>query len=60
MKLRNAGIEKAGRSYGWNSQKDMKEVVSRLKSGEKAEKPKPKVKAAGTETPRRRTVKKAS
>lgn len=50
MKLRNAGIEKAGRSYGWNKQADLKTVVDKLKSGEKAPAVKPKVKAAGTET----------
>lgn len=54
MKLRNAGIEKAGRSYGWDKQSDLKEVITKLKSGEKVEKPKPKVKAAGTETPARK------
>lgn len=53
MKLRNAGIEKAGRSYGWDKQSDVKEVIAKLKSGEKVEKPKPKIKAAGTETPKR-------
>lgn len=50
MKLRNAGIEKAGRSYGWDKQSDLKEVIAKLKSGEKAPAAKPKVKAAGTET----------
>ena len=54
MKLRNAGIEKAGRSYGWDKDKDFKDVVTRLKSGETVEKPKPKIKAAGTETPARK------
>ena len=29
--LRNANIEKAGRSYGWNSDKDFKAVVKTLK-----------------------------
>lgn len=54
MKLRNAGIEKAGRSYGWDKQTDLKDVIAKLKSGEKVEKAKPKVKAAGTETPKRK------
>lgn len=49
--LRKAGIEKAGRSYGWNTQKELDEVVKKLKAGAPAaEKPKAKVKAAGTET----------
>lgn len=59
MKLRNAGIEKAGRSYGWNSQAELKEVVAKLKSGEKAPAAKPKVKAAGTETPKRKAKEEA-
>jgi len=54
MKLRNAGVEKAGRSYGWDKDKDLKDVIARLKSGETVEKPKPKIKAAGTETPKRK------
>ena len=32
VKLRNAGIEKDGRAYGWNTQKDFDAVVKQLKS----------------------------
>lgn len=38
VKLRNAEIEKAGRSYGWNTQKDFDAVVKQLKSTAKAPK----------------------
>ncbi len=30
VRLRNAGVEKAGKSYGWNSQKDLDAVVKQL------------------------------
>lgn len=33
VQLRNKGIEKAGKSYGWNSKAELKEVVDQLKSG---------------------------
>lgn len=51
--LRKHGVEKAeGGIYGWNSQKDADAVVAQLKTAKPAaEKPKPKVKAAGTEKP---------
>lgn len=55
VKLRNAEIEKdASGVYGWNDQKEFDKVVKALDSGtaEKADKPKPKVKAAGTEKPK--------
>jgi len=35
VRLRNAGIEKAGKSYGWNSQKDLDAVVKSLKADDK-------------------------
>jgi hypothetical protein len=35
VRLRNAGIDKAGKSYGWNSQKDLDAVVKQLKSSDK-------------------------
>ncbi len=35
VKLRNAGVEKAGRSYGWNTKKDYDAVVKQLKKEEK-------------------------
>lgn len=43
VKLRNAGVKKAGKSYGWNSKAELDEVAATLKSDEgkskKAEKP---------------------
>lgn len=42
VQLRNRKIEKAGKSYGWNSKAELKEVVAQLKAkpekSEKAEK----------------------
>ena len=35
VQLRNKGIEKAGKSYGWNSKAELKEVVAQLKSSTK-------------------------
>lgn len=39
VQLRNHSIEKAGKSYGWNSKKDLDEVIAQLKADkpEKAE-----------------------
>lgn len=37
VKLRSAGIEKAGKSYGWNTQADLKEVAATLKAATKKE-----------------------
>lgn len=48
--LRNAEVEKAGKTYGWKNQKDFQAVVKQLKaSGKDEEKPAkkaPKKKAA--------------
>lgn len=33
VQLRNHKIEKAGKSYGWNTQKELDEVVKTLKAG---------------------------
>lgn len=40
VQLRNKGVEKAGKSYGWNTQAELKEVVAQLKAddGEKGSK----------------------
>lgn len=38
MKLRNKGIDKAGKAYGWNSKAELQEVIAQLKS-EEDEKP---------------------
>ena len=35
VKLRNADIEKAGKSYGWNSKAELKEVIDELKGDDK-------------------------
>lgn len=32
VQLRNKGIEKAGKSYGWNSKSDLNEVIDQLKT----------------------------
>lgn len=32
VQLRNKGIEKAGKKYGWNSKSELKEVIAQLKS----------------------------
>jgi hypothetical protein len=37
VQLRNKGIEKAGKSYGWNSKAELKEVVAQLKTSSKDE-----------------------
>lgn len=33
VQLRNKGIEKAGKAYGWNSKKELREVIDQLRSG---------------------------
>jgi hypothetical protein len=33
VQLRNKGIEKAGKSYGWNSKSELKEVIEQIRSG---------------------------
>jgi hypothetical protein len=39
VKLRNAEVPKAGKSYGWNSKKELEEVAKQLQAKtEKAEK----------------------
>lgn len=38
--LRNRGIPKAGKSYGWNKEADYKDVVKKLRESNTAEKPK--------------------
>lgn len=40
VQLRNKGIEKAGKSYGWNSKAELKEVIDQIRSkGDDDEKP---------------------
>lgn len=38
VKLRKSGVEKAGKSYGWNSKADLQEVIDQLKAEDKEEK----------------------
>ena len=37
VQLRNKGVEKAGKSYGWNSKSELKEVIDQLKTSTKSE-----------------------
>jgi hypothetical protein len=32
VQLRNKGIEKAGKAYGWNSKSELKEVIEQIKA----------------------------
>lgn len=41
VQLRNKGIEKAGKSYGWNSKSELKEVIDQLKASAKDDDDKP-------------------
>lgn len=50
VKLRNAGVEKAGKSYGWNTKAELDEVIEELK-GDGDEKPAKKSKKAKAEKP---------
>lgn len=47
VQLRNKGIEKAGKSYGWNSKAELKEVIDQLRSGGDEEKPSKKASKKG-------------
>lgn len=43
VKLRNAGIDKAGKSYGWNTKAELAEVIDEISTpAKKTEKPKAK------------------
>lgn len=46
VQLRNAGIEKDGKSYGWDTKAELDEIADQLKA--------PKVKAAKEEKPARK------
>lgn len=35
VKLRNAGVEKAGKAYGWNTKAELDEVIDQISSSEK-------------------------
>lgn len=34
VQLRNKGIDKAGKSYGWNSKKELQEVIDQIRNGD--------------------------
>jgi hypothetical protein len=53
VKLRNAGVEKAGKSYGWNSKKELQEVIDSLKSDDEDDKPAKKSKKVAKEEPKK-------
>jgi CO/xanthine dehydrogenase Mo-binding subunit len=36
VRLRNAGIEKSGKLYGWDSKAEMQEVINKLNASKKA------------------------
>lgn len=38
VQLRNKGIEKAGKSYGWNTKAELDEVIDQIKNGDNADK----------------------
>lgn len=42
VQLRNKGIDKAGKSYGWNNQADLKEVIAKLKTADESKEKKSK------------------
>lgn len=46
VQLRNKGIDKAGKSYGWNSKSDLNEVIDQIRSNGNDEKPAKKAKKA--------------
>lgn len=58
VKLRNAGVDKAGKSYGWNTKSELNEVIEEIsakaepkKAKTKEEAPKGKAKAKEAEKP---------
>lgn len=60
VQLRNKGIEKAGKSYGWNSKAELKEVIDALKAkAEKEEDDEPKSKGKKKAEPEKKADKKA-
>lgn len=58
VQLRNKGIEKAGKSYGWNSKSELKEVIDQIRSGgDDDEDEAPKGKKAKAEKPSKKDKK---
>lgn len=61
VQLRNKGIEKAGKSYGWDSKSDLNEVIDQIRSnGDDAEKPAKKSKKADKSSKKSKKSKKDS
>lgn len=58
VKLRNAGVKKAGKSYGWNSKAELQEVIDELK-GDGDDKPAKKAKKAAKDDADEKPAKKA-
>lgn len=56
VRLRNANIEKAGKSYGWNTKAELDEVVAELKA-DKPAKPAKKAKEEVAEKPSKKDKK---
>lgn len=63
VQLRNKGIEKAGKSYGWNSKSELREVIDQIRSGssdeDEDETPKKAKKAKGAKAKKASSKKKA-
>lgn len=60
VQLRNKGIEKAGKSYGWDSKSELKEVIDQIKSGGDDDKPAKKSKKADKSSKKSKKSKKDS
>src|SRR4051812_49056143 len=56
VRLRNAGVKKAGKSYGWDSKSDLNEVIEELKEAE-GKAAKKKSKADADEKPAKKSKK---
>lgn len=59
VKLRNAGVEKAGKSYGWNTKADLDEVIDQLKGDDKPAKKSKKTEDAPKAEKKAKKAKKA-
>lgn len=60
VKLRNAGVAKTGKAYGWNTKSELEDVASQLAPAEKPvkEKKAPAKKAAAKKAPAKKAAKK--
>lgn len=58
VQLRNKGIEKAGKSYGWDSKSELNEVIDQIKSnGDDEDKPAKKSKDKKADKPAKKSKK---